>query len=170
MPETSRPGGWATPDGPIPAPLALYRATVPVAWVDYNGHMGESYYLLAMGDSADQFFRYVGIDEGYRAAGSSLYTVETHLRNLAEAALDDEIHATLRVLGVDTKRVHITHELARGDTLLATGEQLLLHVDMAAGRTASIPDAVLGRIAAVADAHATLPVPDWVGHVSALPR
>ena len=37
------------------------------------------------GDSADAFFRFFGIDEAYRAAGRSLYTVETHLRNLREA-------------------------------------------------------------------------------------
>ena len=36
--------------------------------------MSESCYLLAFGDSADAFFRLLGIDEDYRAAGHSLYT------------------------------------------------------------------------------------------------
>jgi len=168
--ESTRPGGWDSPAEPIPAPLALHRARVPAAWVDYNGHMSEWAYLLAMGDNSDAFFRFIGIDEEYRAAGHSLYTVETHLRNLDEAALDDEVHSTLRVLGVDTKRVHIAHELYSGDRLLATGEQMLLHVDIAAGRTAPLPDELHRRLTALAEAHAVLPVPDWAGRSIALPR
>ena len=125
MLESTRPGGWDTPSGPLPAPLALHRTTVPAAWVDYNGHMSEWCYLLAMGDNSDTFFRFIGIDEGYRESGFSLYTVETHIRNLDEAGLGDDIHSTLRVLGVDAKRVHIAHEVWSDDRLLATGEQML---------------------------------------------
>ena len=67
----------------IPAPLRLHETTVAPEWVDYNGHLSEWAYLLVFGDSADAFFRYFGVDEGYRAAGRSLYTAETHLRHLA---------------------------------------------------------------------------------------
>jgi carnitine 3-dehydrogenase len=168
--ESTRPGGWDAPTEAIPAPLALHRATVPAAWVDYNGHMSEWCYLLAMGDNSDSFFRYVGIDEDYRAAGHSLYTVETHLRNLAEAGLGDDLHSTLRVLGVDAKRVHIAHELYSDETVLATGEQMLLHVDMAAGRAVAMPEVLQERIGHLAAAHAVLPVPDWVGRVISIPR
>ena len=73
----------------IDAPLALYEATVPADWIDYNGHMTESSYLLLVGNAADAFFRYIGIDEAYRAAGRSLYTAETHLHHLREAALGE---------------------------------------------------------------------------------
>jgi carnitine 3-dehydrogenase len=132
--------------------------------------MSEWAYLLAMGDNSDAFFRYLGIDEDYRDAGHSLYTVETHLRNLDEAALGDEVRSTLRVLGVDAKRVHLAHELFSGDRLLATGEQMLLHVDMAAGRTTPVPDELQRRLELIVQAHAVLPVPDWVGRTIALPR
>ena len=125
-------------------------------------------------DGSDAFFRYLGIDDAYRASGRSLYTVETHLRNLREAAESDELALTLRVLGVDRKRVHIAHEilLDAGDdngTLLATGEQLLLHVDSTAGRTSPLPEVLHERLERVARAHATLPVPDWVGRVIRIP-
>ena len=73
-------------DEPIPAPLRLHETTVSPSWVDYNGHMSESCYLLAFGDSADAFFRFLGVDEDYRAAGRSLYTVETHLHHRREVA------------------------------------------------------------------------------------
>ena len=63
----------------IAAPLALYQASVQPEWVDYNGHMSESFFLLAFGDASDALFRYIGIDEAYRNAGHSFYTVESHI-------------------------------------------------------------------------------------------
>jgi carnitine 3-dehydrogenase len=73
------------------------------------------------------------------------------------------------VLGVDAKRVHIAHEVWSDDRLLATGEQMLLHVDMNAGRTAPLPDVLHERLEALALAHSALPTPDWVGRRIALP-
>src|SRR5262249_10623360 len=93
----------------IDAPLALYQATVPADWLDYNGHMTESCYLLVVGNAADAFFRYVGIDEAYRAAGCSLYTAETHLHHLREAALGDRLGVPLQLLDVGPKSIHLFH-------------------------------------------------------------
>ena len=136
---STRPGGWDDPGAaPIPAPLRLYEATVRPQWVDYNGHMSEWCYLLVMGDSSDAFFRYVGIDDAYRAAGRSLYTVETHLRNLREVAEGDRLDA--HAAGARRRRQAGAPRCTRCSrssptvlTLVATGEQMLLHVD-AAGR------------------------------------
>jgi acyl-CoA thioester hydrolase len=147
----------------IPAPLRLHETRVPPAWVDYNGHMSESFYLLAVGDNSDAFFRYIGIDDDYRAAGNSLYTVETHLRHLGEAALGDQILLTLRLLDCDHKRVHLFHSLYRGEDLLATAEQMLVHVDMRAARSAPLPYALQEKLAAIKAAHASLGVPEGAG-------
>ena len=108
MPGITTPyeGSGAAPwrdDAVIPAPLRLHETAVCQDWVDYNGHMSESAYLLAFGDSSDAFFRFFGVDEQYRASGRSLYTVETHLRHLREARLGDRLRLTLQVLGVDSK-------------------------------------------------------------------
>lgn len=168
---STRPGGWdgATAEE-IPAPLALHRTTVPAAWVDYNGHLSEWCYLLVMGDSSDAFFRYFGIDEVYRATGGSLYTAETHIRNLGEASLDDPLTLTLQVLGVDEKRVHLAHQVVGAEgAMLATGEQMLLHVDMAAGKVAPLPAVLHARLSQIATAHAALPRPSWVGQVIRTP-
>ena len=75
--------GWDATK-PIEAPLALHACAVKPEWTDYNGHMSESAYLLAFGNSSDAFFRFIGIDEAYRASGFSLYTIDTRIRNLAE--------------------------------------------------------------------------------------
>lgn len=152
-------------DAVIEAPLRLHRTTVPAGWVDYNGHMSESCYLLAFGDNADAFFRYLGIDEDYRNRGSSLYTVQTHLHNLREVSEGDPLELTLQLLDHDDKRLHIFHEMRHGETqtLLATAEQLLVHVDTVRGRSAPMPDDIRGHVAAVATRHTELPVPDVVG-------
>jgi acyl-CoA thioesterase FadM len=161
--------GWDV-DAVIDAPLRLHDTTVVRAWCDYNGHMSESSYLLVVGDNADAFFRYFGIDEEYRAKGGSLYTAETHLRHLDECAEGDRLSFTLQVLGVDRKRVHLVHEvLAEDGHPVATAEQMLLHVDMAAGKVAALPDDLYSRLKQIESAHAHLPVPDYVGRVMGLP-
>jgi acyl-CoA thioester hydrolase len=156
----------------VPTPLRLHSATVPSDWVDYNGHMSEWCYLLAFGDNADAFFRYVGIDDEYRAGGSSLYTVQTHLHHRREASEGDRLTMTLRVLDADEKRVHIFHEMFLGDSdvLLAAAEQMLVHVDMRAGKSAPMPPELAGRIDAVRRAHASLPLPAAVGRPLRIPR
>ena len=151
----------------IDAPLALHRATVPAEWVDYNGHMSEWCYLLLVGDAADKFFRFIGIDEAYRAAGHSLYTAETHLHHLRESALGDLLSVPLQVLDVGAKSIHLFHAVrneATGEDA-ATAEQLLVHVDMAAGRVVPMPADLRERLEEISLAHAARPVPPAVGHV-----
>jgi acyl-CoA thioesterase FadM len=160
------------PSAPIESPLRLHNASVKPEWVDYNGHMSEWCYLLAFGDSSDAFFRLIGIDEAYRASGRSLYTVETHIHNRREAGEGEPLELTLQVLDFDRKRVHIFHEMRHGATgeLLASGEQLLVHVDMAAGRSSEIPPEIAERIAAIRRAHSALPTPDVVGRPMGIRR
>lgn len=157
--------GRAWDPAAIEAPLHLHQVRVPREWVDYNDHMSESCYLLAFGDSADAFFRYVGIDEDYRAAGHSLFSVETHIVHHGEAALGDTVDLALHVLGADAKRVHILHVMtdAADGRLLATGEQLLLHVNTVAGKVVPLLPEPFARIHAIARAHQGTALPVEVG-------
>src|SRR5262245_137517 len=127
---------WRPGDRPD-APLRLYATRVEPDWVDYNGHMTEAAYLTAAGWASDALFRYIGDDEEYRSGGHSFYTVETHILYLLEADVHEPIEISTQLLGVDAKRVHLVHEMTHGDTgaRLATLEQMLVHVDMAAGRS-----------------------------------
>lgn len=155
----------------VATPLDLYNAPVEPDWVDYNNHMTESAFLLAFGWASDKLFRYIGIDEAYRASGHSFFTVETHINYLQEAALGDPLRFTTHVLGVDAKRLHFFHAMYHADTdeLLCTTEQMLLHVDNNEGRTAAILPGPATALAAIAEAHADLPVPDQVGRVMNIP-
>jgi carnitine 3-dehydrogenase len=159
------------PGDTVAAPLALYRTPVEPDWVDYNGHMTEAAYLTAAGWASDALFRYIGDDEAYRAAGHSFYTVETHIHYLLEVDVHEPITFTTQVLGVDAKRLHLFHTMLHGDTgaLLSTAEQMLVHVDMAAGRSAPILPGVAAALAAIAAAHSGLPIPAQVGSVMQLP-
>ena len=158
---------------PIAAPLQLHSPTVLPQWVDYNGHMSESCFLLVFGDSSDAFFRFIGIDESYRdQGGMSLYTVETHIHNIREASEGEPLILTLQLLDVDEKRVHIFHSMfhAGSGELLATGEQMLLHVDMKAGRAAPMPNWLLEHVQAIHAAHGVLPRPAQAGAAIAIRR
>jgi acyl-CoA thioester hydrolase len=155
----------------IPVPFRLHEVTVPAEWTDYNHHLTESAYLLIMGESSDAFFRFFGIDDAYRDAGHSLFTVETHLRNLREAREGERLSLTIQVLGTDAKRLHIVHEMrsATGG-LIATAEQMLLHVDTRAGQVAPFPSHIAGVLREISAAHAAaLPVPEYVGRSIRIP-
>jgi len=156
----------------VAAPLAIYRTPVEPDWVDYNDHMTEAAYLTAAGWASDALFRYIGDDEAYRAAGHSFYTVETHINYMLEVSVHDPIEFTTQVLGVDGKRLHFIHCMHHGatGTLLCTVEQMLVHVDMKAGRSSQILPHVAAALAAIHEAHAGLPVPSQVGSVMRLPQ
>jgi len=161
----------------IEAPLRLHTTTVETTWVDYNDHLSEWAYLLIFGDNADAFFRFIGVDDGYRSAGHSIYTAETHLRHLREVKLGQDLTLTLQVLGHDNKRLHLLHEMYAGgpggsspqaDTApgvgcAATAEQMLLHVRTATGRVTPFGLQLSERLRAIANAHESLLVPDYVG-------
>jgi len=152
-------------------PLALHSAAVASDWVDYNGHAHESRYLQVFGDASDALFGYLGIDADYLAAGS-YFTVESHLSHLREALLDDRLSVTTQLLDYDARRLHVFHSLWReGDgALLATAEQLFLHVDTVARRAAPAGAAVLARVQRITEAQAALPRPERAGRAIAIPR
>ena len=163
------------PDAEIATPLELYSTVVEPDWVDYNGHMTEWAFLTVFGWASDALFRYLGIDEAYRASGHSYYTVETHLNYRREAALGEPLRVTTQVLGSDAKRLHIFHAMYsdegenRGSELLCTTEQMLVHVDTRAGRSAPVLPGPAAAVAAVTAAHSTMPMPPEAGRRMTIP-
>lgn len=154
----------------VASPLALYSATVLPEWVDYNGHMTEAAYLTAFGWASDALFRYIGDDEAYRASGLSFYTVETHINYFQECSSGDPLSFTTQLLGLDEKRMHIFHAMYHGHSgeLLATTEQMLLHVDMKASRACPIRTDVYQALQAIMSIHSTMETPRQVGRQMAV--
>lgn len=145
------------------APLVMAQMQVLPGWIDYNGHMTESRYLFAASETSDAFLRLIGSDMDYVASGFSYYTAESHILHLGEAKLGDRLTGTLQVLAADEKRLHIFIRILKGDDPVATIEQMLLHVDMKAGRTVAAAAPVLDRLMPIAAAHQALPRPEAAG-------
>ncbi len=150
----------------VAAPLDMHAASVEPNWIDYNGHMTESAYIDAFGWGTDKLFRYIGIDEAYRENGNSFYTVETHINYYQEVGVGEPFKVTTQLLALDEKRMHIFHTMYHGRTgdLLATTEQMLLHVDMKAQSACPILPSVATALQAIMDVHKDMPVPKQVGH------
>jgi carnitine 3-dehydrogenase len=149
-----------------PGPLHLHEAIVAPEWIDYNGHMTEYRYLEVLADATDAFLRQIGIDAAYLEGGHSYYTVETHLRHIGEGYAGDRLYVSTQLLGHDSKRLHLFHELRREDqqrTLLATSEHMLLHVDTAAGVTVPAGATVLEALRRIAVAQRELVRPEAAG-------
>ena len=134
-------------------------------WIDYNGHMSESRYLQVFGDAMDALYRGVGVDEAYRASARMFYTVESHLVHKAEARVNEALEVTTQVLAFDDKRLHVFHRLYRTSdaTLLATAEQMHVHVDTSSHKAAPVQGAVRTRLEQLAGAHASLHAPPEAG-------
>jgi carnitine 3-dehydrogenase len=168
--EAAHPAVMADADN-LSRPLRLHSARVLSEWVDYNGHAHESRYLQVFGDATDALLRYLGVDAAYLEAGGSYYAVETHMSHLRQAAAGDGLDVTTQLLGFDEKRLHLFHELRRSgdDALVATAEQMLLHVETTAGRAHPALPEVHSQIAKLAAAHAALPKPERAGRAIGIP-
>ena len=153
-------------------PLQLFRCEVRSDWVDYNGHMTESRYLEVCGHATDALLAHIGCNAQYRAQGLSFYTVETHLRFLAEIRSGEKVKVATQVLGSDDKRLHLFHSLldVQGERPIATAENMLLHVDTRTGKSMPMRPGTLAAARRVTAAHKSLTRPDGAERSIALTR
>ena len=148
----------------ITRPIVTGEHAVPLDWTDYNGHMTESRYLQAFADANDRFMEMIGVDAAYLASGGSFFTVETHIRHLAEVHAGAPMRVeTLCLSGGEDKKMHLFHAMYSGDRLLATGEHMLLHVSLHTRRAAPPAPQIAARLGEIAAAHADLPRPEGIG-------
>ena len=125
--------------------MIVWRERIRDEWVDYNGHLNDGYYAVIFGHATDEVLDRIGLDAAYRDANdSSLYTVEAHIRYLAEVPPEVEVEVRSSVIGVSAKLLRLWHELWLDDTLRATAEVLGLHVTDR--RSAPFPDDVRARV------------------------
>ena len=143
------------------AGVPIYRTDVAHDWIDYNGHLRDAYYVLIVSQATDALMDRLQLDAAYRArTRGTLYTLEMHLHFLREIKESDGVAVSVRVLGADSKRLHVALELTKeGESEpAATAELMLLHVVQ--GPTVSVaafPPEVSAAIAALAAATAAMP-------------
>ncbi len=124
--------------------FSVWREPVQEAWIDYNGHLSEAYYVLVLGHATDAVMEAVGLGPEYRSANdASLYTVEAHVRYLDEVPAGSDLEVRSSIIGATGKLLWIWHELWVSDRLRATEEVLGVHV--CGGASTPLPDAVAAR-------------------------
>lgn len=135
-------------------------------WIDYNGHLNMAYYNVLFDNAVDEFFLEIGLGPDYvERLNASFFTVEAHLCYHRELSVEAPVYVESRLLDFDDKRLHAYQELFHADEhwLSATSEQLYLHVDMNARKTAPWPDAIREKMAALKSRHDEMPRPERSG-------
>ena len=154
------------------APFVSSVMRVEPAWIDYNGHLNMAYYNVLFDRAVDEALALLGCGADYvKSRRQSCFTAEVHVRYLRELHAGDPVRVTFQLLGFDAKRLHYFEQLfhAAEGWVSATSENLSLHVDMHAGKTAAFPSQVAARLAEMKASHSRLPVPEAAGRRIAMP-
>ena len=123
------------------APYAAFSCGVPPSSIDYNGHMNDAAYAQVLTDANEMFLDALGLSADYRErTGGAMYTVEITLKFLHEVSSNDTIRAESWVASCDSKRLRLATTLLVGDTPVASGDSLYLHVDTNAGKVSPFPE------------------------------
>jgi acyl-CoA thioester hydrolase len=155
-----------------PAPYLASVMQIDPQWIDYNGHLNMAYYNVMFDRAIDELWLKLGIGPGYRNERSgSTFTAECHVRYLREIHLGDPVQVSVLLVNADEKRLHTFEELrhATEGWLSATSENMTIHIDMTARKTAPFPPDIRARIQTLAKAHSTIECPEGIGRKVAMP-
>jgi acyl-CoA thioester hydrolase len=143
--------------------LVLTTAVLP-EWIDYNGHLRDAYYAVAVSSGLDALMDVVGLDAAYRSnTHCTLYSVEMHLHWLKEVKAPAQLELWAHVLDVDAKRLQIGMDVKVTGLpeVVATAETMLVHVNQQPEvKVAAFPLAILTTLQALQQQHAATA---WAG-------
>jgi acyl-CoA thioester hydrolase len=149
----------SNPSAVIAAPFEFDCGTVPPEWIDRNGHVNVTWYLVASERATARLYGELGLDEAMRArSGCGMFAAEHHIVYKAELRESDRMLVTALVLDCSDKGIHFLNCILRGsDRILAAAvENLELHVNLANRRVAPFLPQVRVRLDAVRAAHAAV--------------
>src|ERR1700738_3110507 len=155
-----------------PAPFVSPGRQIKPQWIDYNGHLNMAYYNVMSDRAIDELWLKLGIGPGYmKARQGSTFTAECHVRYLREIRLGDPVQVSILLVAADEKRLHTFEELrhATEGWLSATSENMTIHIDMTARKTAPFPPDIRARVEALVNAHSVIARPEGIGRKIAMP-
>ncbi|HEV7876872.1 thioesterase family protein [Bradyrhizobium sp.] len=155
-----------------PVPFLASVMQIEPQWIDYNGHLNMAYYNVMFDRAIDELWLKLGIGPAYmKARNGSTFTAECHVRYIREINLGDPVQVSVLLVEADEKRLHTFEELrhATEGWLSATSENMTIHIDMSARKTAPFPPDIRARIDALANAHRTIARPEGIGRKVAMP-
>src|ERR1700683_4289033 len=151
----------SVPEPAFAAPFVSSVMRVEPAWIDYNGHLNMAYYNVLFDRAVDEVYELLGCGLDYvKEKHHSCFTAEVHVRYLRELNAGDPVRVSFQLLDYDAKCLHYFEQLfhAEDGWVSATSENLSLHVDMTAKKTAAFPAQVTHRLAEMKASHSRLPV------------
>jgi acyl-CoA thioester hydrolase len=155
-----------------PVPFLASVMQIEPQWIDYNGHLNMAYYNVMFDRAIDELWLELGIGPAYmRERKGSTFTAECHVRYLREIQLGDPVQVSILLVAADEKRLHTFEELRHASEgwLSATSENMTIHIDMTARKTAPFPPDIRARIEAATKAHSAVPRPEGIGRKIAMP-
>jgi len=128
--------------------------------------MNATHYGLAVYEAHVNLTEVIGLGEDYVSSTCCGKAVlESHMIYEREVSEGDELEIRSWLLAVDYKRLHFFHEvfnLSKG-VRAAAAEQVDIHIDLAARRSAPLPAKLLTKLRGIVERNLTLPTPAGVG-------
>ena len=164
-------GSLASDSDPVLLLFAGPEIEVLDEWLDYNGHVTDSAYAVICARANEAFLNYLGLSADYLArTGCSTYTVESHLRYLAEVNRGAVLTSRSQLVHHDTKRLRVHTSVFEGAVEVLSGDYLYLHMDQSASKVAVFPEDRAAALANIKAAHDQVPHPAHLGRGVGAPR
>ncbi len=145
------------------APLpVVYRAVIPPAYLDRNGHMNMRWYLALYDEAGDAMYPMLGLTADYFAAsGMGGFDLEHHLWYPAEVRNGDTVVIRARFIARGAKLMHYLFFMVNETRGVVSSifECVHAHADLTARRIAPFPAQVAAQIDAFIAAHRELAWP-----------
>jgi len=141
---------------------AVYRAVIPPACEDWNGHMNVRWYLALYDEGGDAMYPRLGLTADYFAASEAGgFDLEHHLWFPAEVRIGDTVGIRARLLARSLKLFHYLMFMVtetRG-ALSSLFECVQAHADLRTRRTAPLPTQVASQVDTLVAEHGALTWP-----------
>ena len=113
--------------------VSLVNKVIIKDWIDYNGHMNLSYYILVFDMGAEVILsKFKMGEQSAKTTKRSTMVVETHTNYIKEVKENDEVIIYLSHVDHDKKRLHYKLEMyEKSENILsATTEVLALYINL----------------------------------------
>ena len=114
--------------------------TVTTEMCDKNGHMNVADYARIFDDGSTELYQDMGFTDQYFKEGFSSFTLEMNIQYLTELIEGEVAFPYYRIINVSPKLIHYGGILLKEDeTISATNEQMLVHIDMSIRKSSKMP-------------------------------
>jgi acyl-CoA thioester hydrolase len=141
---------------------AVYRAVIPRAYEDRNGHMNVRWYLALYDEAGDALYPMLGLTaEYFDSSGMGGFDLEHHIWYTAEVHIGDTVEIRPRLLARSAKLFHYQMFMINETRTVLSSifECVHAHADLTVRRAAPFPAHAAARIDAMISEHRALPWP-----------